>query len=131
MHKLLFAGVFAITLSGCASFTTAFNTVVADLTSPQAQQAFSSLKAGAAAVNCAVANASQVIQTVNAQIKNKQNAVIARDAQNVYVASAAACAWLGGQVTANVIIPVTAIPAAVPTPAATPTPAVTTPATGG
>ncbi|HLH13037.1 MAG TPA: hypothetical protein VKV77_14325 [Methylovirgula sp.] len=101
MKYLLLAGVLA--LGGCAQFDDAVDNIVAWIDAPKTQQAFSSLKSGATALTCAVADASAVAAEIEHGVGAGQS-IIGTDGK-VYVASATVCAALGGVVGSVAVVP--------------------------
>jgi hypothetical protein len=96
MKHLLFAGAMALAFSigGCAEFDKAINGAVAWIDAPATQQALASLKSGASAFTCAVADVSAVASEVESGVGAGQS-IIGTDGK-VYVASTTICAALGG-----------------------------------
>jgi len=109
MKKLALAGALAlaVALGGCATIIDDINKTTAALSSPAANQAAANLKAGAAAVMCAVANVASVIKQIetDATIPSKYAAVIVRDTKTVYAVSSDACAFFGGTSQGAVTVP--------------------------
>jgi hypothetical protein len=100
-----FAGALALALSlgGCAAFDNAIDNTVAWIDSAKTQEALTSLKSGATAFTCAVANASAIAGEIEAGVGAGQS-VIGTDGK-IYVASSAACAALGGTVGPKAVVP--------------------------
>jgi hypothetical protein len=105
MKHLLLAGALALasTLSGCAEFDDAINGAVAWIDAPKTQQALSSLKSGAMAFTCAVADVSAVAGEIESGVGVGQS-LIGTDGK-VYVASATVCGALGGTLGPTAVIP--------------------------
>jgi len=105
MKHLLLAGAMALasTLCGCAEFDNAIDGAVAFIDAPKTQQALSSLKSGATAFTCAVADVSAVAAQIESGAGAGQS-MIGTDG-NVYVASATVCAALGGAIGPTAVIP--------------------------
>lgn len=103
MKHLLLAGALLVALSGCAEFDQVVDGAVAWIDAPKTQQAISSLKSGATALTCAVADASAVAGEIESGVGAGQS-IIGTDGK-VYVASATVCAALGGTVGPAAIIP--------------------------
>jgi hypothetical protein len=105
MKHLLLAGAMALasTLCGCAEFDNAIDGAVAFIDAPNTQQAVSSLKSGATAFTCAVADVSAVAAQIESGVGAGQS-MIGTDG-NVYVASATVCAALGGGIGPAAVIP--------------------------
>ncbi len=105
MKHLLLAGAMALasTLCGCAEFDNAIDGAVAFIDAPKTQQALSSLKSGATAFTCAVADVSAVAAQIESGAGAGQS-MIGTDGK-VYVASATVCAALGGAIGPTAVIP--------------------------
>ncbi len=95
--------VLALCLGGCAEFDTAVNGAVAWIDSAKTQQALGSLKSGATAFSCAVANVSAIAAQIEAGAGAGQS-MIGTDGK-VYVTSATVCAALGGVAGPAAVIP--------------------------
>ena len=95
--------VLALNLGGCAAFDNAIDNTVAWIDSAKTQQALSSLKSGAAAFTCAVADVSAVAGKIEAGLGAGQS-MVGTDGK-VYVASSAACAALGGTIGPQTVVP--------------------------
>ena len=89
LRVLVAAALAAASLAGCAELQQAENFI----TSPQTQQTVASLKSGAEALDCAIANASDLAYTIETQYAGQS--IIGTDGK-VYVTSAAVCKALGG-----------------------------------
>lgn len=100
---LLLAGALAASLGGCAEFDNAIDGAVAFIDAPKTQQAFSSLRSGATAFTCAVANVAAIASEIESGVGAGQS-VIGTDGK-VYVASATVCAALGGTLGPTTVIP--------------------------
>jgi hypothetical protein len=105
MQHLLLAGAaaLAVSLGGCAEFDNAINDAVAFIDAPKTQQAISSLKSGATAFTCAVADASALASEIESGVGAGQS-MIGTDGK-VYVASEAVCTALGGSLGPAAVIP--------------------------
>jgi len=90
-------------VTGCATISADFNQVTKDLSSPQTTQAVANLKAGSAAVLCAIAGLSNETSAIAAAVNAKQ--AIIKDSQTAYVISGSLCLSLGGTVGATVTVP--------------------------
>lgn len=102
MKKMAFAlalgAVAGFALTGCAEV----EKVEDFLTSPKTVQAVATLKAGASAFICSVADAALVAQQVEAAIAAGQS-VQGTDGK-LYVSSSIVCASLGGTVTGSGVV---------------------------
>lgn len=105
MKHLLLAGAVALasSLCGCAEFDNAVNNAVAWIDAPNTQQALGSLKSGATAFTCTVADVSAVAAEIESGVGAGQS-VIGTDGK-VYAASATVCAALGGNVGPMAVVP--------------------------
>jgi hypothetical protein len=105
MKHLLFAGAIALaaTLGACAEFDNAINDAVAWIDAPKTQQALSSLKSGATAFTCAVADVSAIASEIESGVGAGQS-MIGTDGK-VYVASSTVCTALGGTVGPATVVP--------------------------
>jgi hypothetical protein len=95
---LVLIGGTALGLAGCAEIEKAEDF----LTNPKTVQAVATLKAGASAFICSVADAALVAQQVEAAIQAGQS-VQGTDGK-LYVSSAIVCASLGGTVTGSGVV---------------------------
>lgn len=104
----------AIALAGCSSVTTAVNDINAftgALSSPSANQAAANLKAGAEALVCQVADVSALAGEIEKQGLGSK--VLVKDTTDLYTASSAVCAALGGSaLPGTVTVPASATTAA-------------------
>ena len=105
----------AAALAGCSStgssVVNAVNSVTGALSSPSANQAAANLKAGALAIVCHVADVSAIAGQIEQQGLGSK--VLAKDTTDVYAASSAVCAALGGSAVPGVVtVPVSATPVA-------------------
>jgi hypothetical protein len=105
MQHLVLAGAISLAalLGGCAEFDNAVNDAVAFIDAPKTQQALSSLKSGATAFTCAVADASAIAGEIESGVGAGQS-MIGTDGK-VYVSSATVCAALGGSLGPAAVIP--------------------------
>ncbi len=102
MRKMAFAFILTMGLAsglcGCAEIDQAESF----LTSPKTVQAVATLKAGASAFVCSVANAALVAQQIESAI-NAGKSIQGTDGK-LYVSSAIVCSSLGGTVTGSGVV---------------------------
>ncbi len=105
MMKPYHAGALALALclAACGGFDKAINNAVAWIDAPATQQAIGSLRSGVIAFTCAVADASAVAKEIEFGVGAGQS-LIGTDGK-VYVASAAACAAVGGTLGPQAVVP--------------------------
>ena len=105
MKHLLLAGAIALafSLGGCAEFDAAINGAVNWIDAPKTQQALSSLRSGATALTCGVADVSAVAGEIETGV-GAGKSLIGTDGK-VYVASATICTALGGTLGPTAVIP--------------------------
>ncbi|HEY1453763.1 MAG TPA: hypothetical protein VGF57_09910 [Roseiarcus sp.] len=124
-YRIIVAATFgSVCLAGCSSTTglvSGINAVAGALSSPTATQAAANLQAGAKAIVCDVSGVASLAQSIEKQGVGSK--VMAKDTSDVYAASSAVCAALGGSaVPGTVTVPASATPvvaaAAATTPAA-------------
>jgi|GEM_PF-2454619 len=102
MRKIAFALILTTSAASCLGGCTEIDQAETFLTSPKTVQAVATLKAGASAFVCSVANAALVAQQIESAI-NAGQSVQGTDGK-LYVSSAIVCSSLGGTVTGTGVV---------------------------
>jgi hypothetical protein len=122
--RIIVAAAFgSVCLAGCSSTVTSLvggiNAVAGALSSSTTTQAAVNLQAGAKAIVCDVSGVASLAQTIEKQGVGSK--VMAKDTSDLYAASAAVCAALGGSaVPGTVTVPASATPVVATASATTP-----------